>query len=147
MEKLYPILAQMKVCLDELEAIMIEEVSQLDRTKINPVLLQVLSDNKSQLLSTIQHYDNMRKQREQTLNIAAPYSVESKLSARWQQVSEAVARTRVLNEQVATMLQQHVKKNQTMQKVVEQAGGGHTLYGPAGEASRPATGHRYDFSI
>ena len=57
MDKLYPILTQMKTSLDELEAIMIEEVNQLNRTQINPVSLQVLADNKSQLLSTIQYYD------------------------------------------------------------------------------------------
>ena len=50
MDKLYPILAQMKTSLDELEAIMIEEVNQLNRTQINPVSLQVLADNKTSCL-------------------------------------------------------------------------------------------------
>lgn len=39
MDKLYPILTQMKTSLDELEAIMIEEVNQLSRVQINPVSL------------------------------------------------------------------------------------------------------------
>ena len=34
MDKLYPILTQMKTSLDELEAIMIEEVNQLNRIKL-----------------------------------------------------------------------------------------------------------------
>lgn len=72
MDKLYPILAQMKTSLDELEAIMIEEVNQLNRTQINPVSLQVLADNKNQLLTTLQYYDDMRRQQEQTSGTEAP---------------------------------------------------------------------------
>lgn len=72
MDKLYPILAQMKTSLDELEAIMIEEVNQLNRTQINPVSLQVLADNKNQLLTTLQYYDDMRRQQEQSCGTEAP---------------------------------------------------------------------------
>lgn len=72
MDKLYPILTQMKTSLDELEAIMIEEVNQLNRAQINPVSLQVLADNKNQLLTTIQYYDDMRRQQEQHSATQAP---------------------------------------------------------------------------
>ncbi|WP_148872728.1 flagella synthesis protein FlgN, partial [Serratia marcescens] len=133
MDKLYPILTQMKTSLDELEAIMIEEVNQLNRAQINPVSLQVLTDNKSQLLSTIQYYDEMRRQQEQISVIEAPYRAQHKLATCWQQISEKVRETRALNQKVESLLQNHMHKNQHMQKVVDQVGAGNTLYGPAGE--------------
>lgn len=147
MDKLYPILAQMKTSLDELEAIMIEEVNQLNRTQINPVSLQVLTDNKSQLLSTIQYYDEMRRQQEQISALEAPYGAYGKMAACWQQISEKVRDTRALNQKVESLLQSHMHKNQHMQKVVDHVGHGNTLYGPAGESSLAPTGRKYNISI
>lgn len=98
MDKLYPILTQMKTSLDELEAIMIEEVNQLNRAQINPVSLQVLADNKNQLLTTIQYYDDMRRQQEQHSATQAPYPGHGKLFSSWQQVNEKCAtRKRSIN--------------------------------------------------
>ncbi len=146
MEKLYPILSQMKTSLDELEAIMIEEVNQLNRPQINPVLLQILTDNKSQLLSTIQYYDELRHQEEQQLNIAAPYRQHVKLFNFWQQVTNRVQSTKDLNSKVEELLTMHMRKNEQLKKVVETAGGGNNLYGSAGEASNPTTTRIYNIS-
>lgn len=147
MDKLYPILAQMKTSLDELEAIMIEEVNQLNRAQINPVSLQVLADNKNQLLSTIQYYDEMRRQQETLSAIEAPYPGLGKLFASWQHVSEKVRNTRSLNEKVESLLQSHMKKNQHIQKVIATVSHGNALYGPAGESSHEPTGRKYNISI
>lgn len=147
MDKLYPILAQMKTSLDELEAIMIEEVNQLNRAQINPVSLQVLTDNKSQLLSTIQYYDEMRRQQEQQSAIEAPYQAQMKLFNCWQLVTEKVRNTKALNQKVESLLQSHMQKNQHMQKVVDHIGQTNTLYGPAGESSLAPTGRKYNISI
>ncbi len=103
MDKLYPILTQMKTSLDELEAIMIEEVNQLSRVQINPVSLQVLSDNKSQLLSSIQYYDEMRLQQEQLSALQAPYHHHSRLFTSWKLIRERVQSTKTLNAQVETL--------------------------------------------
>lgn len=147
MDKLYPILAQMKTSLDELEAIMIEEVNQLNRAQINPVSLQVLTDNKSQLLSTIQYYDEMRRQQEQSSAIEAPYQAQTKLFTCWQLVTEKVRNTKALNQKVETLLQSHMQKNQHMQKVVDHVGNTNTLYGYTGESSLIPTGRKYNISI
>ncbi|UVC29958.1 flagella synthesis protein FlgN [Pantoea sp. SOD02] len=147
MDKLYPILTQMKTSLDELEAIMIEEVNQLNRAQINPVSLQVLTDNKSQLLSTIQYYDEMRRQQEQLSAIEAPYQSQLKLMTCWQQVTEKVRNTKSLNQKVETLLQSHMQKNQHMQKVVDHVGNTNTLYGSTGESSLIPTGRKYNISI
>ncbi|HGU9816792.1 TPA: flagella synthesis protein FlgN [Enterobacter chuandaensis] len=147
MDKLYPILTQMKTSLDELEAIMIEEVNQLNRAQINPVSLQVLADNKSQLLSTIQYYDDMRRQQEQQCATEAPYPGLGKLYASWQQVSEKVRHSKALNQQVESLLQSHMKKNQHIQKAIDHVGNTNALYGPAGESSQMPTGRKYNISI
>ncbi|WP_435952277.1 flagella synthesis protein FlgN [Dryocola sp. BD626] len=147
MDKLFPILSQMKTSLDELEAIMIEEVNQLNRPRINPVSLQVLTDNKSQLLSTIQYYDELRQQEEQELKIGAPYRQQTKLFSCWQQVTQKVQNTKSLNMKVEELLSVHMKKNERLKKVVETAGGGNNLYGSAGEASSTTTGRVYNISV
>lgn len=72
MDKLYPILSQMKTSLGELEGVMIEEFNHLSRPQINPVSLQILTDNKSQLLSTIRYYDELRRKEEAEMHISAP---------------------------------------------------------------------------
>lgn len=148
MDKLYPILAQMKTSLDELEAIMIEEVNQLNRAQINPVSLQVLTDNKSQLLSTLQYYDELRRQQEPLSAMVAPYHQQAKLATCWQLVTEKVRNTKALNLEVESLLQSHMQKNQRMQKIVEQVGHNtNTLYGPAGESSQAPTGRKFNISI
>lgn len=147
MDKLYPILAQMKTSLDELEAIMIEEVNQLNRTQINPVSLQVLADNKNQLLSTLQYYDDMRRQQEQISGTEAPYPGLGKLFASWQQVNEKVRSAKELNQKVELLLQSHMKKNQHIQKAIDNVGHANALYGPAGESSVMPAGCKYNVSI
>ncbi|MEH3398594.1 flagellar export chaperone FlgN [Enterobacter cloacae] len=147
MDKLYPILAQMKTSLDELEAIMIEEVNQLNRTQINPVSLQVLADNKNQLLTTLQYYDDMRRQQEQSCGTEAPYPGLGKLFATWQQVHEKVRSTKALNQKVESLLQSHMKKNQHIRKAIDHVGHANALYGPAGESSQLPSGRKYNISI
>ncbi len=126
---------------------MIEEVNQLNRAQINPVSLQVLADNKSQLLSTIQYYDDMRRQQEQQCSTEAPYSGLGKLFSSWQQVSEKVRNSRALNQQVESLLQSHMKKNQHIQKAIDHVGNVNSLYGPAGESSVMPSGRKYNISI
>lgn len=147
MDKLYPILAQMKTSLDELEAIMIEEINQLSRAKINPVSLQVLSDNKSQLLSSIQYYDEIRHRQELLSSMRAPYSQHGKLFTCWNLISERVHNTKELNVKIETLLQKHMKKNQHMLKAVEHTGYLDILYDPAGNSKQASIGHKYDISI
>jgi len=148
MEKLVPILIQMKRSLVELEAIMSEEVNQLSCSRINPVLLQTLTDNKSQLLSTIQYYDELRYQFEQQSGLAPPYHDRSKLFTLWQAVSAQVLTTRALNLQIEQLLQGHLNINQHMQKMVDKVGHNTcTLYSSTGESDNLPSGRKYNISI
>lgn len=147
MDTLYTVLLQMKTSLDELEAVVTEEVNQLNRAQINPVSLQILTDSKSQLLATLQHYDRLRLQEEARQHLQAPYHRQSKLFACWQQVSQSVAECRRLNEKMAELLNQHRAKNQQLKKLVDAATGGSPLYGADGEARSASTGSSYNISV
>ena len=147
MDTLYPILAQMKTSLEELEAIMTEEVNQLSRGQINPVSLQVLTDNKSQLLSTIHYYDELRRQQEKLFNVESPYKGKLKLFVCWQDISAKVRSTKALNLKVEQLLKGHLQNNQHMQKAVSEAGHIATLYGAGGAKDTLTTRHKYDISI
>ncbi|MDI9279073.1 flagellar export chaperone FlgN [Pantoea sp. EABMAA-21] len=147
METLHTTLLQMKSTLEELDAIMVAEANQLDRPQINPVALQVLTDSKSQLLATLQHHDEMRIQQETRLAIAAPYPHRVQLFVCWQQITERVRRSKALNSEVESRLQHHLEKTQRVQKVVDQLGHHHTLYGSDGESGPAVVGRKYDISV
>ena len=147
METLHAILAEMKTALEELDAIMVAEVNQLSRTQINPVALQVLTDSKSRLLATLQHYDEQRLQQETRLATAAPYPHQVRLFVIWQQIADRVRHTQALNAEVDVQLQGHLRKTQQVQKVVDRVGGQHRLYGPSGESRQEPGGRKYDISV
>ncbi len=147
METLHAILAEMKTALEELDAIMVAEVNQLSRPQINPVALQVLTDSKSRLLATLQHYDEQRLQQETRLATAAPYPHQVRLFVIWQHIADRVRRTQALNAEVDVQLQGHLHKNQQVQKVVDRVGGHHRLYGPSGESRQEPGGGKYDISV
>lgn len=147
MEILHTILAEMKSALEELDAIMVAEVNQLNRPQINAVALQVLTDGKSKLLATLQHFDEKRLQQEAQLTLAAPYHHQVRLFVSWQQITERVRRAQALNIEVETRLQHHLQKNQQIQKVVDQVGNHQALYGPSGESRQRPVGKKYDISV
>jgi Flagellar biosynthesis/type III secretory pathway chaperone len=147
MEILHTILAEMKSALEELDAIMVAEVNQLNRPQINAVALQVLTDGKSKLLATLQHYDEKRLHREEQLGLVAPYHHQVRLFVSWQQVAERVRRAQTLNIEVESRLQNHLQKNQQIQKVVDKVGNHQALYGPAGESRQRPAGRKYDISV
>ena len=55
--------------------------------------------------------------------------------------------TKALNQQVESLLQSHMKKNQHIQKAIDNVGHASSLYGPAGESSQMPTGRKYNISI
>ncbi|AUX73486.1 MULTISPECIES: flagella synthesis protein FlgN [Erwinia] len=147
MDKLYPILSQMKTSLGELEGIMIEEFNHLSRPQINPVSLQILTDNKSQLLSTIHYYDELRRKEEAEMHISAPYRQQVKLFTCWQQLSEKVESTKKLNLKVEELLNMHMKTNLQMKQIVTTVGGNNSLYGSTGESHSAPVGGSYRISV
>lgn len=147
MDKLYPILSQMKTSLGELEGVMIEEINQLSRPQINPVSLQILTDNKSQLLSSIHYYDELRRKEEAEMRISAPYRQQVKLFSCWQQLSQKVESTKELNLKVEELLNMHMKTNVQIKQIVTSVAGNNSLYGSTGESHAAPVGRGYHISV
>lgn len=147
MENLRSILLKLEGSLEELEAILIEEANQLRRTQINPVSLQIVSDSKSQLLSTISHYDELRKQQEIILQQAAPYHQNTRLSSYWNHIIQKVKVANELNEKIYILLDMHMQKTNNLSKVVVKAGSDSSLYSPEGQSNVASAGKVYNFSV
>ncbi len=147
METLQTVLTEIINALEELDAIMMAEVNQLERPQINPVALQVLTDGKSKLLASLQHYDEKRLQHESHSGNAAPYPHQVQLFVLWQRITERVRRAQTLNIEVESRLQNHLKKNQQLQKVVDQVGNIQTIYDPSGQSHQGPASNKYDISV
>lgn len=139
-ENLAAVLNLMQEALKELGLTLQEEASQLNRMQINPVSLQLLTDSKSQLLATLQHYDDARRHHQQTENISAPYSSHSIFAELWQTILERVESNNQLNQRVFQLLEMHRNKTQHLNQMVKKAGADHTLYSASGKNPRDGSG-------
>ncbi|WP_312629400.1 flagellar export chaperone FlgN [Scandinavium sp.] len=147
MENLRTILLKLQGSLVDLEALLIAEVAQLQRTQINPVSLQIVSDNKSQLLSTISHYDDLRKQQESILKISVPYEHNPRIAASWEEIIRKVKRANDLNSKVAELLDLHMKKGDQLMKMVNKAGSTLPVYSSDGQSNLATSGKVYNISV
>ncbi|MDN0101593.1 MULTISPECIES: flagella synthesis protein FlgN [Yersinia] len=147
MENLRSILLKLEDSLEELEAILIEEANQLKRPQINPVSLQIVSDSKSQLLSTISHYDELRKQQEITLQHTAPYPKNARFSSYWKNITQKVKAADELNKKVYVLLDIHMQKANNLKNIVNKASTGSSLYGSEGHSNQPSSGKVYNISV
>lgn len=147
MENLRSILIKMHDSIAELETILAEELNQLGRPQINAVSLQIVSDTKSRLLSTIGYYDEMRTQEEGRLKIAAPYLEQSSLSVLWNNIARGVSISNGINKKVATLLEMHMQKANDLKSMVNQVGNRASTYSPDGISNNPSSGKIYNISI
>ncbi len=147
MENLRVILLKMHDSMVELEAILTEEMSQLARPQINPVSLQIISDTKSRLLSTIGYYDEMRTQEEHRLNLAAPYEGQDAFATLWKNITQHVKVSNGLNKQIATLLEMHMQKANDLKNIVNQVDNRVSTYSADGISRQVASGKIYNISI
>ncbi|WP_435946156.1 flagella synthesis protein FlgN [Dryocola sp. BD586] len=131
----------------ELEAILTEEMNQLRRPQINPVSLQIISDTKSRLLSTIGYYDEMRNQEEHRLNLAAPYRDHEAFGTLWKNVTQRVRTSNELNKQIATLLEMHMQKAKDLKNMVNQVDNKNATYSADGISRQVSAGKIYNLSI
>jgi len=146
-ENFSSILNKLHSALIELEALLIEEVSQLRKVQINPVSLQIISDNKKQLLSTISHYDEMRKQLEVTLKITAPYKNNPRIATSWEEIVKKIKISNELNNKVAGLLALHMEKSDRLNKLVKKSGSMMPTYGANGQTETVSSGKVYNLSV
>ncbi|MGG8471298.1 flagella synthesis protein FlgN [Rahnella sp. PAMC25617] len=147
MENLRSVLLKIQDSLGELEAILVEEANQLRRTQINPVSLQIVSDSKSQLLATISHYDDLRKQIEKPLHLSAPYHQNARFALLWKSITRKVTTSNELNKKIYDLLEMHIQKTESIKKLVNDAGTPTSLYGQEGQSATPVSGKVYNISV
>lgn len=147
MENLSFILENIHQATAELALILTEELNQLNRPQINPVLLQIVTDNKSRLLSTIAHYEEQRKAQESSLKIVAPYKQSTSLSALWSLVKTQVKKANALNQEIYGLLDMHLQKTNSLKRLVNTTGTTMSLYGSDGQSNNVHAGRIYNITI
>lgn len=130
-------LARLQDSLCELESVLNDEVTQLSQARINPVSLQVVSDHKSRLLSTICFYDRERKTQEELLGMAAPYLSEPLLEADWDAVLQTLKRASILNVKSAQLIDIHKERITTFRQHLTLGGELPSVYGADGDKPDP----------
>lgn len=133
--------------LEELRPVLAEELSQLNRPQLNPVTLQMLSDNKSRLLSTINFFEEQRKAEESQLGIAAPYDQQPLLKPLWEDVVAIARETRAMNMSIHPILELQMQKALTLKSMVKQMSHRTTLYGADGTSQQTIKGKAYNINI
>jgi len=147
MENLRFILDKIQTTVAELGLILAEEANQLKRPQINPVLLQIVSDSKSRLLSTIAYYEEQRKELEASLKIAAPYSLNAELSTHWSSITMKVKKANALNQEIYGLLDMHLQKTNSLKNIVNKVGTNMSLYGSDGQSKKAQSGKVYNIAI
>lgn len=147
MDNLRHTLMNMQQLLEELRAILLDELAQLQSPQVNPVSLQRLSDNKSRLLSALNFYDEQRKLTESALHISAPYRQQPPLTPHWEKIAAAVRLTKEINDRIYPLIELQMKKAATLNNLVAKAGAGASLYCADGRTLNTLKGKAYNINI
>lgn len=140
-------LVKINSLLEELELVLTEELKQLNRPQLNPVNLQMLSDNKSRLLSAINFFEEKRKVEENKLGIAAPYDQQPVLKSLWENVVAIVRQTSKINMNIYPILELQMQKALTLKSMVKQVSNCAALYGADGTSRPDIKGKAYNINI
>jgi flagellar biosynthesis/type III secretory pathway chaperone len=147
MNNLHSVLENMLQSLSDLEPILVEELKQLECLSINPVSLQMIVDIKSQLLSRLRYYDELRLTEEENHKIKAPYINDRKLSKIWSNIREIVLKSNALNQKTHILLDMHMNKIRKINSALESNNSELSIYGPQGKQSSASQGKIYNLSI
>lgn len=147
MNALRETLITLQSLLEELQPVLSEELKQLNRLQLNPVTLQMLSDNKSRLLSTISYYEAQRKKQESERNVAAPYTHQPLLGPLWQNILTSARLNSELNAALCPILELQMQKAMTLKSMVKQVSHSAAIYNADGKASQHITGKACNITI
>lgn len=147
MESLSVTLNTLYDVLKELEGTLAEEINQLSQLHINPVSLQMISDNKLRLLSSINFFDEQRKKEGRELQLDSPYLLHPPLKVLWENITLTIKKSGQLNQKSFQLLEMHMKKVNEIKKIVKASAASATLYGENGYESDNASGKVYRISI
>lgn len=147
MENLCSVLQKMHDSLGELEKTLVEELNQLKGLQVNPVSLQIVSDCKRQLLSTIGYYDDLRKKLEENVEFSASYLQNPRYATLWSNITLKAQKARDMNMKVYELLDLHMQKTNSLKKALTKPGTTTTLYGSEGETRSSSPGRVYNISV
>ncbi|MDC9603572.1 flagellar export chaperone FlgN [Xenorhabdus griffiniae] len=111
MEELQLLLEQQSAHLNLLSQTMAEEQRILSEGFIEVNHLHRVTEQKTFLLSALDHAERKRQQLNDTLKINAPYANHKRLAVLWSQISQSVEHIRDLNSHNGFLLEQHIALN------------------------------------
>ncbi|PHM29350.1 flagella synthesis protein FlgN [Xenorhabdus budapestensis] len=111
MEELQLLLEQQSAHLHSLSTTMAEEQRILNEGFIEANHLHRVTEQKTFLLSALDHAERKRQQLNGTLKVSAPYADHEILAVLWDQISQSVERIRDLNTHNGFLLDQHIELN------------------------------------
>ncbi|EKN3434144.1 flagellar export chaperone FlgN [Yersinia enterocolitica] len=132
-ERLQTNLGQQLELLESLKTVVAQEQQLLCSGRIQGIVLQGVTEQKSSILATLAYLDQTRLTTEKNINIQAPYSNVPALTERWQRILELAESLRYSNLHNGLLLQQHIEHN-TQALAVLNTRHGQSLYGPDGHA-------------
>ncbi|CCW31011.1 Flagella synthesis protein flgN [Xenorhabdus nematophila F1] len=143
MEELQLLLEQQSAHLNLLSQTMAEEQRILSEGFIEANHLHRITEQKTFLLSALDHAERKRQYLNETLRIKPPYTRHERLAILWEQINQTVERIRDLNAHNGFLLNQHVELNS---KAITFLKSHHSpsLYGADGQARRNSalSGHK-----
>ncbi|CNH36594.1 flagella synthesis protein FlgN [Yersinia pekkanenii] len=130
-ERLQTNLDQQLELLESLSTVVAQEQQLLCSGRIQGIVLQGVTEQKSSILATLAYLDQVRRQT--TANIHAPYSGNDALAVRWQRILQLADSLKYSNLHNGLLLQQHIEHN-TQALAVLNTRHGQSLYGPDGHS-------------
>ncbi|MDC9597265.1 flagella synthesis protein FlgN [Xenorhabdus anantnagensis] len=143
MKELQLLLEQQSAHLNSLSQTMAEEQRILSEGFIEANHLHRVTEQKTFLLSALDHAERKRQQLNETLKINVPYADYERLAVLWGQISQSIERIRDLNSHNGFLLDQHIELNS---KAIAFLKSHHSpsLYGADGQARHNSalSGHK-----
>lgn len=137
------LLQNMLTILQTLQQTLAQEEQELSARTVNTTSLHRVTENKSEQLATLRHYDNERMQLEQQLNIKAPYEGQEELNAQWSMIQMLTQLLSQHNHRNNLLLSQHMKYTDEILSLLKSKTNS-TLYGPDGYTASQSTSHPHD---
>ncbi|MCL2895299.1 flagella synthesis protein FlgN [Brenneria tiliae] len=132
---MFDILTRIQDALRQLDEILTQEQQVLSAGNVNAAFLHRLTENKNEQLSTLDHFDKLRIQMEQTLSINAPYELHPELNESWLAIQSQTRNLSQNNHRNGLLLEQHLKHTQDALGFLEKKSQ-QNLYGPDGQSHR-----------
>ncbi|WP_340621973.1 flagella synthesis protein FlgN [Xenorhabdus siamensis] len=143
MEELQLLLEQQSAHLHSLSTTIAEEQRILSEGFIEANQLHRVTEQKTFLLSALDHAEKKRQQLNEMLKVNAPYADHEILAVLWDQISQSVERIRDLNAHNGFLLDQHIELNSQAIAFLK-SHHSPSLYGADGQARHNSTlsGHK-----